>query len=213
LPALRIGDSRRLAEGDPVVSAGGGGRSHALSAKLLARAPFAGYWEYYLDEALFTGPCHPHWSGAALIGPDGDVVGVGSLRMEQSSSDGKVLPINMFVPAELLPPILDDIARGKPAHEPRPWLGVYAQAFESHVVIWDVSADGPADRAELRRGDIVRAVSGQRVSDLAEFYTTMWAQGPAGASIRLTLQRDRDIFDVDIRSADRASRLRKRRLN
>ena len=106
LPALAIGDSRKLRAEAAVISAGGGGRAHALCGSVLARESFAGYWEYYLDEALYVGPAHPHWSGAALIGPGGDLVGVGSLRMERRLQNGDISGLNMFVPAELLPPPL-----------------------------------------------------------------------------------------------------------
>jgi S1-C subfamily serine protease len=213
LPHLAIGDSRRTKPGDAVIAAGGGGLDHALAARLLARAPFAGYWEYFLQEALFTGPDHPHWSGAALIGPAGDIMGIGSLRMEHSAPGGKVSPINMFVPAELLPPILDDLASGRSTRAPRPWLGVFAQDLESHVVVLDVAADGPAARAELRRGDIVLALNGKAAPDLGGFYQSLWAAGAPGITVRLTLRRGRDVFEVDVRTGDRASRLKKRRLN
>jgi S1-C subfamily serine protease len=213
LPPAPIGNSRRIGVADPVIAAGAGGRDHAAAARLLARAPFAGYWEYFLEEALFTGPGHPHWSGAALFGPVGELVGVGSLRMEQGSASGETRPINMFVPAELLPPVLDDLVHGRPANPPRPWLGIFTQAFESHIVVLDVSPGGPAARAELRRGDIIQAIAGKPVSDTGEFYTALWALGPAGVTVPLSLVRDGDAFDVEIRSADRASRLKKRRFN
>jgi S1-C subfamily serine protease len=213
LPALPIGDSRSIDPASEVISAGGGGVAHALSAQLLARAPFAGYWEYWLGEALFVGPAHPHWSGGALINGKGELVGVGSLRMEQELPDGEVRPFNMFVPAELLPPILDDLASGRPAAPARPWLGVFCQEVDGAVVVIDVSRSGPAARAELRRGDLIREVAGERVNDLGSFYRQMWALGPAGVDVPLTLQRGRDLFEVEVRSADRASRLKKRRLN
>lgn len=213
LPPLPIGDLRKLRTETAVISAGGGGRAHASCGQTLARAPFAGYWEYYLEEALFVGPAHPHWSGAALIGPGGDLVGVGSLRMEQLEENGDINPLNMFVPAELLPPILDDLARGRPARPPRPWLGVLSQQVSSHVVILDVTPGGPASRAELRRGDIVHAVAGERVSDLAGFYTRLWSLGPPGVVVPLRIQRDEDVFDLEVRSADRVAMQRKRRLH
>jgi S1-C subfamily serine protease len=213
LPAMPIGDSRKLRTETAVISAGGGGRAHALCGQPLARAPFAGYWEYYLEEALFVGPAHPHWSGAALIGPGGDLVGVGSLRMEQLEENGDISPMNMFVPAELLPPILDDLARGRPTRPPRPWLGVISQEVSSHVVIQDVTPGGPAARAELRRGDIVHALAGERVTDLGGFYQQLWALGPPGVVVPLTIQRESDVFDVEIRSADRLAMQRKRRFN
>jgi len=119
----------------------------------------------------------------------------------------------MFVPSELLPPILDDIARGRPAQPPRPWLGVLAQDFGPHVVIVGVSPRGPAARAELKQGDIVLAVGGVAVTDLADFYTRLWAQGAAGVTVELTLQRDEDVFDVQLRTADRTAMLKKPRYN
>ncbi len=213
LPAMRLGDSRRLAARDTVISSGGGGLEHALRGRLIARAPFAGYWEYLLEEALFVEPAHPHWSGAALIGASGELLGVGSLRMEGQEEGGQVRPLNMFVPAELLPPILDDLASGRPAHPPRPWLGVFAQEFDGAIVVLDVTQGGPAARAELRRGDIIRAVAGRRVTDLAEFYQALWALGSPGDIAPLTLKRGGETFDVEVRTADRASRLKKRRLN
>jgi S1-C subfamily serine protease len=213
LPAVPLGDSRSIRPYDVLVSAGAGGEAHALSGRLLARAPFAGYWEYLLDEALFVEPAHPHWSGAALIGPSGELLGVGSLRMEQLKAGGRVEPFNMFVPIELAPPIMDDLARGRPGREPRPWLGVFAQERDSRVVVLDVSPGSPASRAELRQGDAILKIDGRSVSDLASFYRRLWALGPPGVIVPLTLRRDGDVFDVEVRSADRVPMLKKPRLN
>ncbi len=213
LPALPLGDSRRLRGDEPIVLAGAGGRAHAVAGRLIARAPFAGYWEYLLDEALFTGPGHPHWSGAALLGPNGTLVGVGSLQMNQEGPGGEAQIINMSVPIELLPPILDDLSRGRPAHPPRPWLGVFAHDGEDRVVVIDVSGGGPADRAEVRAGDVILAVGGRSVSSLADFYNELWALGPPGVIAPLRLKRERDVFDVEVRTSDRTARLRKRRFN
>lgn len=213
LPAMTIGSAKGLEAGDAIIAAGAGGRAHAIAGKVLTRMPFAGYWEYLLDDAIITAPAHPHWSGAALIGPKGDLVGLGSLTLEGRDQDGDARPINMFVPAELLPPILDELARGKSPHPPRPWLGVFAQELENHVVVVGISPKGPADRAELRAGDLILAVDGQPVSDLTEFYTAMWDLGPAGVSVPLQILREGDAFTVEIRSMDRASLLKKRRLN
>jgi S1-C subfamily serine protease len=196
-----------------VIIAGAGGRSHAAAGLVLARAPFAGYWEYFLDNAIITAPAHPHWSGAALIGASGELVGVGSLSLQGQTRQGGARPINMFVPIDLLPPILDDLVRGKPAHPPRPWLGLLAQEMGRNVVLLGVSPGGPAARAELRAGDVVRAIAGEPVEDLADFYRKLWALGPAGALVPLRLQREADTFDVEVRSADRAATMRKPKLN
>ena len=213
LPALPLGDSRRLQDEDAIILAGGGGRAHAVVGRVIARAPFAGYWEYLLDEALFTAPGHPHWSGAALIGPSGALMGVGSLQMNQEAPGGRSSLINMCVPIELLPPILDDLSRGRQVHPPRPWLGVLSHDANGAVVVIGVSEDGPAARAEVRKGDVILAVAGERVTNLADFYNRLWALGPAGAVAPLRLKRERDIFDLEIRTIDRASKLKKRRFN
>jgi S1-C subfamily serine protease len=212
LPPLTLGDARLLKSKSPVIIAGGGGRAHAAAGQVLTRMPFAGYWEYLLDDAIMTEPAHPHWSGAALIGAGGKLLGVGSLSLERQTPRG-LLPLNMFVPADLLPPILDDLAHGRAPHPPRPWLGVLAGDAGERVTIAGVTPGGPADRAELRSGDQILAVAGRVVADLADFYTRIWAQGPAGARIPLTLQREGDVFDVEVRSADRTALLQKPRFN
>ena len=213
LPVMPLGDSRRLEEDDAIILAGGGGGAHAIAGRLLARAPFAGYWEYLLEEALFTGPGHPHWSGAALIGPSGALMGVGSLQMQQEAPGGRVSLINMSVPIGLLPPILDELSRGRAPHPPRPWLGLLSQDAGAHVVVVGVTPDGPAARAEVRPGDVILALGGRPVVGLADFYTRLWALGPAGVIAPLRLRRERDIFELEIRTVDRASKFRKRRFN
>lgn len=213
LPVAPLGDSRRLHDDDGVVFVGGGGLAHALAGQVIARGPFAGYWEYYLDEALFTSPGHPHWSGAALFDPSGALIGLGSLQMTQQRAGERPSLINMCVPIELLPPILDDLARGHPREVARPWLGVFCQENGAEVVVIDVAGGGPADRAELRAGDVILAVDGEAVRSLEDFYQALWAQGPAGVVARLRLRRERDVFDVEVRTIDRASRLKGRRLN
>jgi len=213
LPALPIGNSARLDRDDGLISVGAGGRAHALSSRLLARAPFAGYWEYYLDEALYVSPAHPHWSGAALLNPAGEVIGVGSLRVEQRSDNGEVHPLNMFVPAELLTPILADLAAGRSARAPRPWLGVIAREMGSSVTVLDVSTGSPAEEAGLEDGDIIHAVGGERVTDLAGFYKRLWSLGPAGVIAPLAVRRGDTLLDVDVQTIDRSSRFKRRRLN
>jgi len=208
-PPLPLGDSRKLAAGDAVVIAGAGGRDHALSAQVLSRTPFAGYWEYLLEDAIITAPAHPHWSGAALITARGELAGVGSLSLEGRVRGGARKPINMFVPSELLAPILDDLAQGRRPYPARPWLGVLAREMDGEVVLAGVNPGGPASRAELRAGDVILAVAGQQVTELADFYTRLWALGPAGATAPLTVRREGDIFDLEVRSMDREALMRR----
>ncbi len=149
-PVLRLGRSASFKVGDRAVLAGGGGRAHSVAVELVARQEFAGYWEYVLDEALFTAPSHPHWGGTALIGPKGDLLGIGSLQLQQGgSASGRA--INMIIPIDLLPPILDDLrTRGRADGAPRPWLGLYATESEEGIVVmgWRMAAPprAPASR-------------------------------------------------------------------
>ncbi len=212
IPALTIGDSHSVEVGDNVVVAGAGGRPHAVAAQLIARKPFAGYWEYVLDEALFTAPAHPHWSGAAMIGPAGDLLGIGSLQLEHEVARRKTAPLNMMVPAELLPPIFDKLVCGRHG-EARPWLGLYAHEVDGHVVAIGFAGAGPAKRAGLKEGDTILAVAGEAVDDLASFYRRVWTLGPAGVDVPLRLDREGDVFEVRITSADRRKYLKKPRYN
>ncbi len=213
-PVMPLGDSRRLPPGTDVVVAGAGGRAHSLAATVVARQEFAGYWEYFIDDAIFTAPAHPNWGGTALIGARGDLVGIGSLQLQHEADGGHVVPLNMSVPIDLLKPILDDLLTlGRVSQPPRPWLGLYASEVEGdQVAIIGLAGDAPAQRAGLRAGDLVHAVAGQPVTSLASFYQTIWALGPAGVDITLTLDREGDLFDVSIRSADRTRFMRSPRL-
>src|SRR6266705_1827713 len=152
-PVLSRGTAASCRVGDDVVVAGHGGRKHALKAKLIARREFAGYWEYVLDDALFTTPAHPHWSGAALISGAGRLLGIGSL-MVQEELGGRTVQGNMIVPIDLLEPILEDMVKlGRAKRPSRPWLGLYATEVKGHVVVSGLAGGEPADRAGgTRRG-------------------------------------------------------------
>jgi S1-C subfamily serine protease len=212
IPALPIGDSRHAVVGEQVITAGAGGRAHAVAARIVARQEFAGYWEYVLDGAIFTTPAHPHWGGAALIGPGGDLLGVGSLQVAHPLAGGRILPLNMIVPIELLPP-LDDLLSGRVVRPARPWLGVYAQEVDGAVIVAGFAGEGPARRAGLREGDVIMAVAGSEVTTLADFYRSVWALGEAGVEAPLTLNREGDVFDVTIKTWDRRKFLKKPRLH
>ena len=210
LPALDFGDADGAEVGDPVVFADGTGRS--VRANNQAKQEFAGYWEYLLEEAIFIAPAHPSWGGAALVGADGKLLGIGSLRLEMAG-DGKNAEINMVVPINLLPPILDDLlTRGRPNKLPRPWLGVYSAESNGRVVVMSVTEGGPAEEAGLRRGDIISDVRDGEVDGLADFYRRLWNSGPAGVEVPMRILRnDRESW-LRVKSADRGSYLKKPQL-
>jgi S1-C subfamily serine protease len=204
LPALPIGQSQAAKVGDPVVVAGAGGRKHSVVARIAAKQEFAGNWEYVLDEAIFTAPAHPFWGGTAMIGRTGEVLGIGSLQVQQVRESGTPEPLNMIVPIDLLKPILEDLlTMGRPNHPPRPWLGLNATEVDDKVVVARVSAGGPARRANLRTGDVVLAVAGQEVKDLAGLFRKVWSLGRAGVEVPLMVYRDGRTFEVRVTSGDR----------
>jgi len=205
LPPLRRGSAASSAVGDDVLVIGHGGRTHALKAKLVAKREFAGSWEYLLDEALFTAPAHPQWGGAALVGGDGRLLGIGSLFVEeQLAPGGETEQGNMFVPIDLLEPILEDMLKfGRPAGPPRPWLGVYAAEVQGKLMISGLAESGPAARAGVWPGDVVLEVAGERVSGLADLFRKLWRLGPAGVEVPLTLARKGTLIRLLVRSVDR----------
>ena len=214
LPKLEFGDSSSLSLGEQVLFASSGGRKRAIETKIVGRQEFAGYWEYLLDEALFTAPAHPFWGGGALIGRNGKLLGVGSLILQQGDNKGRRHDMNMIVPINTLLPILDDLRRfGQVNRPPRPWLGVYAMEDDETVVIGAIADGGPAERAGLRTGDHVLAVEDEEVTDLAGLWRGVWACGPAGARVTLMVQRDERRMPVSISTIDRRSILKSPRMH
>jgi S1-C subfamily serine protease len=214
LPSLEFGNSARTQAGDRVVVAGAGGRAHAVAARIVSKQQFAGYWEYFLDEAIFTAPFHPNWGGTAMIGSEGELLGIGSLQLERSRDGAKAEPINMIVPIDILKPVLDDLVKFGRANRPvRPWLGLYTPELDDHIVVARVAKRGPARRAELKTGDVVLAVGHHEVRELADFYRRIWSLGSAGVNVPLTIHREGDTFDVTIKSGERAQFLKQPNLH
>jgi S1-C subfamily serine protease len=210
LPAIELGDASGAGVGDAVVFADGSGQ--IIEADIVARQEFAGYWEYLLDDAIFTAPAHPSWGGAALIGENGKLVGIGSLRLQMSRGE-EVADINMAVPIDLLPPILEDlVSRGRVDKPPRPWLGAFSAESNGEVIVMSVSEGSPAARAGLREGDVISDVRDGEVEGLSDFYRKLWASGPAGAEVPMRVVRDGRETWLRVKTADRDSFLRKPQL-
>jgi S1-C subfamily serine protease len=204
LPALEIGASASASIGERVVVGGAGGRHRSVAARIVAKQEFAGYWEYVLDEAIFTSPAHPNWGGTALIGPAGDLIGIGSLQLQHAVEKGQTQNINMIVPIDLLKPIIDDLMKfGRRNMPARPWLGLYATEVENRLVIVGLADRGPAKKADLRTGDIILSVAGKDVHDLAGFFRRVWAQGQAGVDVPITIYRDGETMDLRVKSSER----------
>jgi S1-C subfamily serine protease len=198
---IQIGDSSKLAEREAVLIVGFDGVAPAY---VVSRRRFVGFWEYLLDDAIYTAPETVNWQGAALLDREQRLVGIGSLAVADSVGPGSSVPGHMFVPIDRLKPLLADlIARGRPAGPPRPWLGVSTHDVEGNVIVTRVASDSPAELAPLRKGDVIVALGGQTIRGQADFYTRLWASGAAGSEIAIDVLRDGRIQRVTVKSIDR----------
>ncbi|MGX1166871.1 S1-C subfamily serine protease [Bradyrhizobium sp. USDA 372] len=210
---LPLGSSAATRIGDRVVVGGAGGRTRSVASQVVAKQEFAGYWEYLLDEAIFTSPAHPNWGGTALLNERGELIGIGSLQLERER-DGKAEHVNMIVPIDLLKPVLEDLRKFGRVNKPaRPWLGLYSTEIDNRVVVIGISANGPAARAELKTGDVILAVNGDKVTSQTAFYKKMWALGAAGVDVPLTVHHEGVTFDVTVTSTDRFKLLKAPKLH
>ena len=206
LKPMPLGKSAEIREGDPVLIASFGGPAMVGGAYVVAKREFAGSWEYLLDEALFTAPPHPAWSGAALINREGKLVGVGSLIVGDAAGGGDKAPGNMFVP---LSPILGDlIAAGRPVGPGRPWLGLTTEELRGRLFVSRVTSSGPAEKAGIKSGDVIVGVNGEQPKSLADFYRKVWAQGSAGANVALDVLQDSEVRRFEVKSINRLDHLK-----
>ncbi|HYD56180.1 MAG TPA: S1C family serine protease [Burkholderiales bacterium] len=211
--AIARGSASTCRVGENVIVASHGGREHALKATIFAKREFAGYWEYVLDEAIYTAPAHPQWGGAALIGSTGDLLALGSLLV-QEKLDAGVLQGNMLVPIDLLDPILEDLLKlGRPDRPPRPWLGMYTSDAGGRLTVAAIAAGAPAARAGMKVGDLIVAVAGAAPENLADLWRRIWALGNAGVDVPLRIVRNKSARELVLRSADRADFLKKPHLH
>jgi len=210
---LPLGSSAATRIGDRVVVGGAGGRTRSVASQIVAKQEFAGYWEYLLDEAIFTYPAHPNWGGTALLNDRGELIGIGSLQLERER-DGKAEHVNMVVPIDLLKPILEDLRKFGRVNKPaRPWLGLLSTEVDNRVVVIGISTNGPAARAELKTDDIILAVDGDKVTSQTAFYRKMWSLGAAGVDVPLTVHHQGVTFDVTVTSTDRFKLLKAPKLH
>jgi len=177
-------------------------------AYIVSKRPFVGYWEYLLDEAIYTAPATVNWQGAALLSREGKLLGIGSLAVADAVGRSTV-PGNMFVPIDTLKPVLGDfIANGRATTKPRPWLGITSQEIQGKVIITRVTSEGPAEAAGLQAGDIIVGMGGQALTGQADFYTRLWKTGDAGVEVTLDVLKGTKIEPVKVKSIAREGHLR-----
>ena len=204
IKSIPLGESAELSPGDPMLILTSVGPDFMQVAQVVDVREFPGYWEYLLDQAIFTAPLIGGYGGAALINTQGELVGVGSLMVHDARRGSQPMPGNMFVPIDLLKPIYDDLLRSGRASGPsRPWLGIYTAIDRGHLFVYRVAMEGPAEVAGIQPNDIIVAVNSNPVSDMAEFLREVWATGPAGVEVEVSIIRAGELKTITVTSGDR----------
>jgi S1-C subfamily serine protease len=200
-----IGESSRLTERELVLIVGFDGVAPAY---VVSKRRFVGYWEYLLDEAIYTAPATVNWQGAALLSKEGKLLGIGSLAVGDALGSHNI-PGNVFVPIDIVKPVLGDmVANGRLTAKPRPWLGVNTQEFQGNLIVTRVSPESPADDAGLQRGDVIVGIGGKSIQGQADFYRKLWASGQAGVEVPLEVLKGNQVQTFTIKSRDRESYFR-----
>ena len=201
---LKLGSSSELKQGDPALVAGHKGSDDVVGVRVVSRGEFVGYWEYLLENAIYTTPPYQNYGGAALIGPDGSLLGIGSIFTQIAFPGYGAIPANMFVPIDLLKPILDDLKTdGRPRQPQKPWLGVHTEESHGRVFVTRLMPGGPGEKGDLQAGDIILKVNQQPITGQADFYRKVWALGNAGVKVPISILRATQIKAITLNSIDR----------
>ncbi|NKB20218.1 MAG: PDZ domain-containing protein [Alphaproteobacteria bacterium] len=201
---VELGSSDKLSVRDPILMVSHGGRKAALPGLVVSRRPFAGTWEYMLENAIYTAPPHPAFGGAALFSAKGKLVGIGSLIVGDAVEPGHATPGNMFIPIDQLKPILGDLLeKGRAAGPHRPWLGLYPQEILGRIFVSRIANGGPAQTAGVKQGDLVVGIGGTPVTSLIEYYRRIWKLGNAGVSVPLDILQGAKVRSISVKSSDR----------
>jgi S1-C subfamily serine protease len=205
-PIMELGSSASLSVGDHVTVTSSGSAEQMIAAQVVAKQEFAGRWEYLIEDAIYTAPPHDSWSGAALIDSAGKLCGLGSLVIQGFEVNAAIKTVNMFVPIELLAPIIDDMCQhGRRSSPPRPWLGLLVnEDKDDQLLIVGVYRNCPADRAGLRPGDVIIRINDTPVTGLANMFRSVWSIGSAGVEVPISVLRESETIDKVVESDDRA---------
>jgi S1-C subfamily serine protease len=200
-----------LKPGQPLlVATGSSGGTEVGFTRLIATRPFSGYWEYHIEAAIFTSPPVANHIGASLFNSNGELLGIGSLFVLEADGPDRTLPGNMFVPVDLLRPVLAEMqSTGRTRASIRPWLGLSSSERGGHVEIVRVDRSGPALEAGLQPGDVVLEIDGVQVRTLEAFYKQLWKRPGAEADVELTVLQGSEVRKIKVHTVDRMQTLRK----
>lgn len=211
LPPVRLGNSAALSSEEPLMIASGGDSGDVSIARMVSRRPYSGYWEYHIDSALFTSPPRTDHSGAGLFNGRGELMGIGSLIVMNAMGDNHPrVPGNMFVPVDLLKPILAELReRGSSSSSHRAWMGINCVEYNGQVRVTRVSEDSPAELAGVLPGDHIMRIDGADVSGLEVLWKTLWRGDQAEREITLDIRRGDMSKTFKVQAVDRMKTLRR----
>jgi serine protease Do len=212
-----LGNTQELKAGEPLMTVTGPqpkADGNIAMTRLVSKRAFSGTWEYHIDNALFTSPpimaSGGSHSGAPLFNQKGELIGIGSLFVSDASGADNKQPGNMFVPVDLLRPILAEMQQsGMSQKSRRPWLGVTSSDQGGRVQVVRVAKDSPAQVAGLSAGDVVMAVDGAPVATLEAFYKKVWDRSSPDAEITLTVRQGDEVKSIVLKAEDRMLTLKK----
>ena len=212
LEGLKLGDSDKIQLDEPLFIMPSKQRGIGSVAKMVSRRPFSGWWEYYLDKPIFTFPVNNDWGGTPLLNSEGEVLGIGSLFVQDAASEGSFSPGNMFVPINLLKPIFKDLIEfGRRQSDIKPYLGITSRQASGSVYVSRVREGGPAFKAGIQPEDIIKSVNGISISTLQNFYQEIWKSGNAGVAIKLGIDRNNQLLELTVETVDRLDLLTKQK--
>lgn len=199
---MPLGSSADLGDGDAVITVGWERIDALLPSVIVERRPYAGYWEYMIDDALYVSPTHPAFPGAALISLDGKLAGIGGFAHTDLGDENAVVD-TVFIPIDVLKPVLADLLLAGRSSQSRAWLGLYCEESDGELRVHHLPANGPAVRAGILPGDFVLAVGHTPVKTLPEFYRNLWSTVRPGERVTVKLRRGEDVLTVEVQSMDR----------
>ncbi|MES2976279.1 MAG: S1C family serine protease [Pseudomonadota bacterium] len=210
ISAVPLGSHKDLQPGEALMAATGGDDGDVSMTQLVSKRPFSGYWEYHIESALFTSPPIGNHSGAPLFNQRGELLGIGSLFVMDAMGENRRLPGNMFVPVDLLKPILAELQQtGSTRTSHRPWLGLTSSEQGGRVQVVRVNKESPAQTAGLQPGDVVLAVDGAKVATLEAFYKKLWDRNDPDGEVELTILQGADLKTIKLKAVDRMKTMQK----
>jgi len=187
---VKLGQSALVVKDDRVIVLPANGLEAAASVRIHSAREFSAPWEYLLENALYTMPPVRNFSGAALINREAELIGIGTLALQNiTDSDDGTVPGNLFIPVDLLTSRLGTmLTQSVKQVEPsdRAWLGLMVDEMLSVTRVLDAS---PAMEAGIQAGDIILGINDNHVVSRANLYRSLWSTVSVADDVALLVSR------------------------